>query len=105
MIPKSLMLLGVFLSTAHGVAAVIGTNPPALPLTVERVATLPANKQSPWKAFLKKSEQQLRADHGFFHKELREHHIAEPTTPPEAHGVRGITLDKPAEWYAQAEAL
>jgi PelA/Pel-15E family pectate lyase len=104
MIPKFLMLLGVFLGTAHAIAAIIGTNPPALPLTQERIATLPAQKQSAWKAYLQKSERQLRADEEFFHKELRKQHIAQPTTPPEAHGVRGITLDKPAEWYAQPEA-
>src|SRR5215831_17667528 len=105
MIPKFLMLLGVFLGIANGVAAIIGTNPPALPLTQERIATLPTQKQSAWRAYLKKSERQLRADQEFFHKELRDHHIGQPATPPEAHGVRGITLDKPAAWYAGTEAL
>jgi PelA/Pel-15E family pectate lyase len=105
MIPKFFILLGVFLGTAHAVAAIIGTNPPALPLTLERIATLPGDKQSAWKAYLKNSGWQLRADQEFFHKELRDHQIAQPTTPPETHGVRGIILDKPTDWYAQTEAL
>jgi PelA/Pel-15E family pectate lyase len=104
MISKFLMLLGIFLGAANGVAAIIGTNPPALPLTQERIATLPKQKQSAWRTYLKNSERQLRADQEFFHKELREHHVAQPTTPPEAHGVQGIVLDKPADWYAQTQA-
>src|SRR5689334_17190819 len=105
MIPKFFMFLWVYLGTAHTDAAITGTNPPALPLTLERVATLQADKQPAWKSYLKNSERQLRADQEFFHKELRDHHIAQPTTPSEAHGVRGIALDRPAEWYAQPEAL
>jgi pectate lyase, PelA/Pel-15E family len=105
MIPKFLMLLGLLLRTTHGVAAIIGTNPPALPLTLERIAMLPAEKQPAWKAYLKNSERQLLTDQKFFQNELRDNHIAQPTTPLEAHGVRGIVLEKPADWYAQAEAL
>ena len=86
-------------------SAVIGTNPPALPVTLERIASLPADKQFVWKAYLKDSEHQLHADQEFFRKELRQYHIAQPTTPSEARGVRGISLDKPAEWYGQMEAL
>ena len=102
---KSVALLGIVIANGGVSAAVIATNPPALPLTLERVATLPADKQSAWRDYLKNSERQLRADQEFFQKELRHDHITQPTTPPEAHGVRGIPLDKPAEWYSQTEAL
>jgi PelA/Pel-15E family pectate lyase len=74
-------------------------------LTLERIATLPADKQSAWKAYLKDSERQLRADQEMFRKELRQHQIKEPTTPPEGRGARGITLDKVADWYAGTQAL
>jgi PelA/Pel-15E family pectate lyase len=93
------------LIAAYAFGAIIGTNPPALPLTLQRIATLPPDKQSAWKAYLKTSERQLRADQQFFQKELRHSDITQPTTPPEAHGARGIALDKPADWYAQTEAL
>src|SRR5262245_11931153 len=99
------LILSLILGAGHAFAAIVGTNPPALPLSPQRIANLPAEKQAAWKAYLKNSERQLRADREFFRKELREHHITQPTTPPEAHGVRGIAIDKPADWYAQPEAL
>jgi PelA/Pel-15E family pectate lyase len=94
-----------FIGTLDLSGAIIGTNPPALPLTLERIATLPAHKQPSWKAYLKNSERQLRADQEFFRKELRQHQIKETATPPEAHGVRGIPLDKAPDWYGQRQAL
>lgn len=104
-IHKSLALLGLLFTIREASAAIIGTNPPALSLTLNRIATLPADKQSAWRDYLKNSERQLRADQDSFEKELRRDHITKPTTPPETHGVRGIPLDKPAEWYSQMEAL
>src|SRR5882724_4889270 len=100
-----LVLLGFALSATHACATIIGTNPPALPLPLERIATLPTDKQSAWRDYLKNSERQLRADQEFFRKELQQHQITRPTTAPEARGVRGIALDKPADWYAQTQAL
>jgi hypothetical protein len=102
---KSIALLGFVFIHGNASAAIIGTNPPALPLTLERIANVPADKQPGWKAYLKNSDRQLRTDQEFFQKELRQNHIAPSTTPPEAHGVRGIGLEKPADWYAQTEAL
>ena len=98
-------ILGVLLGSAHAFSAIIGTNPPALPLTLERVLSFSTEKQSEWKAYLKNSERQLRADQDFFKKELLHRRISEPITPPEAHGARGIPLDKAADWYGQSEAL
>jgi PelA/Pel-15E family pectate lyase len=104
-IHKSLALLGLLFTIREASAAIIGTNPPALSLTLNRIATLPADKQSAWRDYMKNSERQLRADQEFFRKELHGYHITQPTTPPEARGVRGISLDKPSEWYSQTEAL
>jgi len=102
---KPVALAGFLFIRGSLTAAIIGTNPPALPLGLDRITTLPVEKQSAWKAYWKKSERQLRADQEFFQKELRNYHIMQPTTPPEGRGVRGITLDKPADWYGQTEAL
>jgi PelA/Pel-15E family pectate lyase len=105
MIPRLCIISSVLLGTAHAFGAIIGTNPPALPLTLQRIATLSADRQIQWTAYVKNSERQLGADQQFFQKELSKHHIKQPTTPAEAHNVRGITLDKAADWYAQPEAL
>jgi PelA/Pel-15E family pectate lyase len=105
MFPGRRIFIVFSIGAVHLSGAIIGTNPPALPLTLQRIATLPADKQAAWKAYFKNSEHQLRADQEFFRKELRLRKIAEATTPPEAHGVRGIALDKPADWYGQTQAL
>jgi PelA/Pel-15E family pectate lyase len=105
MSPGLPILLAFSFGAAQLSATIIGTNPPALPLTLERIATLPPDKQSAWRDYMNNSERQLRADQEFFRKELHGYHITQPTTPPEARGVRGISLDKPPEWYSQTEAL
>src|SRR5262249_24447991 len=105
MLPGPQICVALFIGAAHLSGAIIGTNPPALPLTLERIATLPAERQSAWKAFFKEHGRQWRADQEFFRKELRQQQIKDATTPPEAHGVRGITLDKAADWYGQTQAL
>jgi PelA/Pel-15E family pectate lyase len=99
------ILFAVSLGATQLSAAIVGTNPPALPLTLERIASLPADKQSAWKAYLENSARQMRVDQEFFLKELRKNKMTEPVIPPEAHGVRGIPLDKPLDWYARPEAL
>jgi PelA/Pel-15E family pectate lyase len=105
MLPGPQICVALFIGATQLSGAIVGTNPPALPLTLERIATLSAEKQSAWKAYLKDSERQWRADQEFFRKELHQHQIKEATTPPEAHGVRGISLDKAADWYGQTQAL
>src|SRR5262249_19782715 len=85
-------------------AAIIGTNPPALPLTAGRIAGLPADEQGAWKAYLERSEKQMKLDQEFFQKELSEHQIKEPLTPPATRGVQGLTLDEATSWYGRSAA-
>ena len=80
-------------------AAVIGTNVPALPLTPERVAALPA-----WKTYLKNSERQRQADQDFLHAEMKAHHLAAAIEPPKSSSPKGTPLDRTANWYASADA-
>ncbi len=89
----------------NGSAAIIGTNPPAQPVTVERVAALPKAQQPTWGAYLKNSERQGETDRTFFKREMQRNHVMTPVAPPETRGVKGIPLDKPASWYGEAEAL
>lgn len=86
-------------------AAIIGTNPPALPLAFERIEIAPPPQRSAWKRYLENSIRQLQADQDSFRTELLKHHITRTIIPPEAHGVRGIPLNNTADWYAQPEAL
>ncbi|HUI08123.1 MAG TPA: pectate lyase [Verrucomicrobiae bacterium] len=85
-------------------AAVIGTNPPAQPLTVERVAALPAKLQPAWKEYWERSERQRRADQDFLQKEMGEHGIKQALVPPSGRSTTSVPLNKPAPWYAEADA-
>ena len=85
-------------------AAIIGTNPPALPLTAERVAALPAAEQRGWKEYLARSDQQLRIDQAFLQVELRQHQLKETVIPPSGRAASSLPLDKPADWYGGDEA-
>ena len=85
-------------------AAIIGTNPPALPLTRERIAALPASQRPAWEKYLARSNRQLKADQEFFFGEMKKHHITAPTIPPDGSSARSISLREPSAWYSQAEA-
>jgi PelA/Pel-15E family pectate lyase len=85
-------------------AAIIGTNPPALPLTLERIAALPASQRPAWEKYRARSNRQLKADQDFFFGEMKKYHLTAPTIPPDGSSARSISLRQPAAWYGQAEA-
>src|SRR6266851_3072896 len=86
-------------------AAIIGTNIPAKPLTAERIGSLPPASQPAWRKYLERSSRQMQADQAFLGKELRQHNLQKPITPPQGNDVRSIPLNRPAEWYGQADGL
>src|SRR6266446_3745688 len=86
-------------------AAIIGTNPPALPLTAERIATLPTAQRKVWQEYLMGSEQQLRFDQKVLQVELQIHNLKEPVVPPSGRSVRSIPLDKSPDWYGGTDAV
>jgi len=86
-------------------AAIIGTNSPALPLTLDRIATLPAAEQPAWKEYLKHSVQQMSADKKFFFAEMKKHRIQESSPAPKGGSENQIPMRHPAAWYGQPEAL
>ena len=86
-------------------AAIIGTNPPALSLTTNRIDALPAAQQQAWKDYLAKSERQRQADQAFLQAELSEHKLAEPVLPPAGRSADSLPLDKPADWYGGTDAV
>ncbi len=97
---KLFTFLSAALFTAAGVnAAVIGTNVPALPLTSERVAALPA-----WKSYVEKSTRQRQADQDFLHAEMKAHGLKEAIQPPKSASPKGTPLDRTAGWYGGDDA-
>jgi PelA/Pel-15E family pectate lyase len=93
-----------FLFASLGDAAIIGTNPPAQPLTAERVATLPEASQPAWKEYLQRSARQHKADRDFFRGEMKQHGITNSVTPPSGHAAHSMPLDNRAIWYRSDEA-
>ena len=85
-------------------AAIIGTNPPALSLTEDRIAALPAAQRRGWQEYLARSDQQLRVDQAFLQVELRQHQLKELVLPPSGRSASSLPLDKSADWYGGTEA-
>jgi PelA/Pel-15E family pectate lyase len=85
-------------------AAIIGTNPPALAVTAERIARLPASEQPAWTRYLRRTERQRLTDHRFLRSELKEHGLQETVAPPQGRSGSRLPLRNQSAWYAQAEA-
>ncbi len=85
-------------------AAVVGTTPPALSVTAERVkAIVPADQQGAWLDYLARSDRAREADHAYVAAELKAAGMAKPVMPSEGRG--GISLNQPDSWYGSAEAV
>jgi PelA/Pel-15E family pectate lyase len=85
-------------------AAVVGTNPPSQPVTLARIATLPVSEQAAWRAYLERSTRLQAADRASLAAERKGMNPAEVRLPP--HGRTGsvMPLNRPAAWYASADA-
>lgn len=92
-----LLLLLAVLTPAR--ANVIGTNVPALPLTAERVANLPA-----WQDYLNRSARQRQADQDFLRAEMKAHKVTQAIEPPRSVAPTGTPLTRSATWYAGSDA-
>lgn len=101
-------LLALAVAAAPGAdgahAEVLRMNTPALGLTFDRIGALPDDERPAWQAYLERSQAQMKADRAALAAELPAG--APPPPPPLA--IRGnsshMPLDRPAEWYAGAEA-
>jgi len=85
-------------------AAIIGTNYPALPLTMNRLVALPKAEHQVWRDYLVRSENQARADREQFLSEMRRYGVQQTISPPAGSSTRGLALNRSNEWYASAEA-
>ena len=90
-----------FVPLAH--ATVIGTMTRALPVTEARIDALPEGERAAWRAYLERSRKLMAADKAALAAER-----AGGVTPPVVHaGLKaesGMPLNRPAAWYASAEA-
>jgi PelA/Pel-15E family pectate lyase len=93
------------LSLPSTMAAIVGTNTPAQPVTLERIAQLPKTERKRWEKYLKESVAKRRADQVYFQRELKASRLPQAIQPPEARGVQGIPLDQPSEWYGSSNAV
>jgi len=84
-------------------AAIIGTNPPAQPLTMERIAALPAAQQPAWKEYWERSARQFQADQAFLQAEMKEHGVKKSVIPPGCNATAGLVLDNSPAWYGRIE--
>ena len=99
-----LIPFGIMLGAARSSAAIIGTNVPAAPLTLERIAVLPAKQQPTWTDYLERSEKQRRADQAALQKEMAQRGLTNSLVAPPSRGTRSTPLERAADWYAGAEA-
>ncbi|HUD30762.1 MAG TPA: pectate lyase [Novosphingobium sp.] len=99
---KTLLALAATLASGAAQAGTIGTMQPAEPVTAARIDTLPAAQQPAWDRYLARSQRLMAADQAALAAERRSHPASSPPTGPSGGG--GMPLDRPATWYASAEA-
>ena len=97
----SAVMLGIAVSLA---AAVIGNSTAAPPLTAERIATLPRGERAAWQEYLDRSTRQMAADRAVLAAEMKQAGMTKALVPPSGFAARSMPLDRPAEWYAGADA-
>lgn len=103
MISRGMALIGAVCLTfaAPADSAVIGTNTPALDVSMARVAELPAAQRALWADYIARSQKQHQFDRDTLAAELKPGETAPPA--PMA-GSGKMPLDKPAAWYGTPEA-
>ena len=98
----SLLLLAASLAVAGRVAAaIVGTNPPSLPLDAERIAALPLDQRPAWQAYLDRSVRLRAADDAALAAEMKAAGLTAPLVPAKGPGV---PRNKPDAFWSTAEA-
>lgn len=90
---------------AYAAVEVIGHMTPAEPITKARIAALPIGQQRAWNVYLDRSVALMEADKAALAAERADGTTPNPLSPPTGpSGGSGMPLDKPATWYAGADA-
>ena len=100
-----LVLLAACVLCTTVAATVIGTNTIALPVTLDRIATLPSDQQKAWRKYLERSEKQKKVDQATWHKEMKAANVTEPKQAPRGPNAFDLPMNKTADWYASADAV
>jgi len=98
-----LLAISLVLATPAS-ADVIGQMTPAEPLTDARVAALPATEREAWRVYLARSTKLMAADKAALLAERKGLAAIPPGPPNGPSGGGGMPMDKPASWYAGADA-
>lgn len=85
-------------------AAVLGMSPPALPLTAERIAELPAESRPAWTEYLERSKRQMLEDQTLFATEFKASGLKATLPVPDGHNAKGVSLNESPSWYGKADA-
>jgi PelA/Pel-15E family pectate lyase len=101
----STLALAFACAPLHLHATVVGTNVVAPSLTQERIDKLPKAQRAVWTAYLKRSEEQMRADRATLAAELKPGEVA-PPQPAEGRGGfgQGMSLRHDEDYYGTAPA-
>ncbi len=102
--PVFLFALALLVAQLPLRSAVVGTNPPALPLTAGRIAELPAEAKEAWTAYLERSNHQRTEDQSSFATEFRHTGLKTTLSVPDGRDAKSLPLDRSASWYGSAEA-
>ena len=95
---------GMLISIWPAAAAIIGTNPPVPPLTLERIDSLLRASRAVWKEYLDRSTVQRRTDQLFFRNEMQAHGVTNSTVAPTGRGTGTMPLNNRSVWYRSEEA-
>lgn len=100
---RRFLALLALVSTAAATAAIIGHTTPAEPLTAERIQRSAVADKPVWLAYVATSRRLMAADKATLAAERRR---GQPVPPPprEATNGAGLSLDRPAAWYASPQA-
>lgn len=94
---RALLVAALVAYSTLGSAAVIGTNIPALPLTADRIHTLPAADQPAWHRYLAQSRAKSAIDHATLADELKAAGLSAPLIPAQG---RAVPLNQPAAFWS-----
>jgi PelA/Pel-15E family pectate lyase len=92
------------LAAMTAAAETVGTNTPVVPLTHERISTLPQNEQEAWNTYLLRSEQQMTADKAVLAAERAKLTGPVPEPPEGGGSPKSMPDSREADWYSGSEA-
>ena len=101
-LPLSAFSVMAMLLSAPAFATVVGVNTAAQAITAERIAALPPEAQTAWRAYLDRSVAQMAADRAALAAEGTPGVI--PPVKMRGDSEKTMPLDRAPEWYATPEA-